>query len=69
MEECRLLADAIFIYLFLQPALNPMSYGRSWVLEAASRSMLVMGRSFYEETVVIGTGLIERAGAEGITED
>ena len=40
---------SVIIYLFLPPALNPKSYGRARVLEAPSRPMLVIGRSYYEE--------------------
>ena len=40
----------LFIYLLMPPALNPQSYGRARVLEAPSSPMLVIGRSFYEET-------------------
>ena len=57
----------IYIYLLLQPALNPKSYGRARVLEIPSRPMLVIGRSFYEEMVVAGEITGDGITVEGIT--
>ena len=37
-------------------ALSDRSYGRVRVLEAPGRPMLVIGRSFYEETVKLTAG-------------
>ena len=56
----------LFIYLFFPPALNPKSYR---VLEAPSRPMLVIGRSFYEGIVVIvGNEITEYCTITGLTE-
>ena len=53
MNDCRIMRIIyLFIYLFLPPGLNPKSYGRARVLEAPSRPMLVIQRSFYEEMMV-----------------
>ena len=57
--------DYLFIYLFLPPALNPKSYGRARVLEAPSRLMLVIGRSFYEEMEEAKTAWTKAMGLMG----
>ena len=52
------------IVLYLQPVLNPKSYDGARVLEASGRPMLVIGRSYWVESiqeVEVETGIAKLA--------